>query len=204
MLNPIAQRLLASHYAEFFEPLNEPEFAEREDESHPCAGLTVMRMLCRRPDGQMMQVLATIGASAHRLPREQGGGEARNEYITFLPADWDMDDEKNQWILDMLGDLADYTAEAKRPLTYGHSVDMYGADPDFLPEDVNMSACALLSPFGSKKPELLTCRTGLLSRVSIIHMMPVTAVELMDGVDALKKRFWPESGEVRFLCARKR
>lgn len=204
MLNPIAKRLLASHYAEAFQPLNEPEFAEREDERHPCRGLAVMRMLCRRPDGQLMQVLGTIGASAHRLPRERDGGECRNEYVTFVPADWDLDDEKHQWILDMLGDLADYTAETKRPLTYGHSVDMYGSDRDYLPDDVNMTACMLMEPYDGRQPELLTCRTGLLSRVSIIHMMPVTAEELKDGYDALADRFYPESGEVRFLCARSR
>ena len=50
----------------------------------------------------------------------------------------------------------------------------------------------------------LACRTGLFSRVSIIHMMPVTASEMEMDDEALQRLFYPESGEVRFLCARKR
>lgn len=204
MLNPIARNLLMAHYEEVFQPLNEPEFAERDADGHPCEGLVVVRMLTRTPDGRMMQALATIGASQRALPREEGGGERRNEYVAFIPADWDLDDEKHQWIMDMLGDLADYTCEIDRPLTYGHRVDMYGAEPDFLPEDVNMSACVLLEPFDGKRPEVLTCRTGIFSRVSLIHMAPITAAEMEMDYDALADMHYPESGEVRFLCERKR
>ena len=204
MLNPIARNLLLAHYDEYFQPLNEPEYADRNDADHPCRGLMVVRMLTRTPDGRMMQTLATVGASQRALPREEGGGERRNEYVVFLPADWDLEDEKHRWIMDMLADLADYTCEADRPLTYGHRIDMYGEEPDFLPEDVNMTGCVLLEPFGGARPELLTCRTGLFSRVSIIHMMPVTAKEMELNDEALQRLFYPESGEVRFLCARKR
>ncbi|MBQ2952665.1 MAG: suppressor of fused domain protein [Clostridia bacterium] len=203
MLNRIAQRLLMAHYEEVFQPLNEPEFAERDSAGHPCAGLMVVRMLCRRPDGQLMQVLATIGASQHLLPRDPEGGEPRNEYVLFAPADWDLQDEKHQWLLDLLGDLADFTCQADHPLSYGHSIDMY-TDPTELPEDVNMTGCMLLQPFGGKRPEVLTCRTGLFSKVSIIHAMPVTAEELKMSEAELNERFYPASGEIRFLCARKR
>lgn len=204
MLNPIARNLLMAHYEEVFDPLNEPEFAERDSDGHPCAGLMVVRMLTRTPDGRMMQALATIGASQRRLPREEGGGECRNEYVAFLPADWDLDDEKHQWVMDMLGDLADYTCEVNRPLTYGHRIDMYGEEPDFLPEDVNMTGCILLEPFGGKRPEALSCRTGLFSRVSLIHMAPITAAEMEMDADDLRRQLYPDSGEVRFLCERRR
>ena len=202
MLNRFSQRLLMAHYEEVFQPLNEPEFAERDSEGHPCGGLLVVRMLCRRPDGQLMQVLATIGASQKRLPLDPEGGEARNEYVLFLPADWDLEDEQHRWTLDLLGDLADYTCECGAPLTYGHSISMYKDDPEALPEDVNMTCCVLLRPFGGARPEVLTCRTGLFSKVSIIHAMPVTAQEVETDPDALEKRFYPASGEVRFLCDR--
>lgn len=204
MLNPIARNLLMAHYDEHFQPLNEPEFAERDSDAHPCGGLLVVRMLSRTPDGRMMQALATIGASQRALPREKDGGERRNEYVTFVPADWDLEDEKHQWIMDMLGDLADYTCEVDRPLTYGHHVDMYGDDTQDMPADMNMTGCVLLEPFGGAKPELLTCRTGLFSKVSLIHMMPVTAQELKLGYEELTKQFYPESGEMRCLCERKR
>ena len=204
MLNPIARHLLMAHYDELFQPLNEPDFAERDSDAHPCRGLMVVRMLTRTPDGRMMQALATIGASQRALPRDRDGGERRNEYVVFLPADWDLDDEKHQWIMDMLGDLADYTCEVDRPLTYGHHVDMYGDEPDFLPEGVNMTGCVLLPPYGGRRPEALTCRTGLISRVSLIHMMPITADELQMDYEALLDRFYPADGETRFLCERNR
>ncbi len=81
---------------------------------------------------------------------------------------------------------------------------MYSDEPDALPEDVNMTGCVLLEPFGGKRPEMLSCRTGLFSRVSLIHMMPVTASELEEDVVELQRRFYPEDGSVCFLCARKR
>lgn len=204
MLNTFAKRRLARHYAEHFQPLNEPEYAERDDGSHSCRGLNVMRMLCRRPDGRLMQVLGTIGASQSRLPREKGGGEPRNEYVIFVPAEWDLDREEHQWVLNLLGDLADYTCDVKKPLTYGHRVDMYSDASELLPEDVNMTGCALLEPLGGKCPELHSCRTGLLSRVSILHVMPITADELQLEGEKLQEQFYPKSGEVKFLCARKR
>ena len=204
MLNPIARRLLMAHYDEIFQPLTEPEFAERDTDGHPCAGLMVVRMLTRTPDGRMMQALATIGASQHSLPREEGGGENRNEYVMFVPADWNLEEERNAWLLDMLGDLADYTCEADRALTYGHRIDMYRDDPEALPEDVNMTGCVLLEPFGGKRPELRCLRTGLLSKVSLIQAMPVTQEELKTDMADLLERFYPASGETRCLCARKR
>ena len=104
MLNPIARRLLMAHYDEIFQPLTEPEFAERDTDGHPCAGLMVVRMLTRTPDGRMMQALATIGASQHSLPREEGGGENRNEYVMFVPADWNLEEERNRGDHNLLAD----------------------------------------------------------------------------------------------------
>lgn len=202
MLNRFAQRLLMAHYEELFQPLNEPEFAERDSDAHPCGGLLVVRMLSRRPDGQLMQVLATIGASQRRLPHDPEGGEARNEYILFVPPDWNLEEEQHQWVMDMLGDLADYTCQTNRPLSYGHTLDMYGSDPDALPEGVNMTGCVLLKPFAGRRQEALTCRTGLFSRVSIIHAMPVTAQELTLDESALQEQFYPAGDAVRFLCER--
>ena len=208
MLNPIARNLLMAHYEEIFQPLNDPEFAERDSEAHRCAGLVVVRMLTHTPDGRLMQAVATIGASQRALPRDKrdpNSGEARNEYVIFVPADWDLDKEENQWVLDLLGDLADYTCgEVERPLTYGHRLDMYGGDPDALPEGVNMTGCILLEPFGGARPELRSLRTGLFSRVSLLHAMPITAAEMEMDEEALQERFYPASGEVRFLCAHSR
>ncbi len=204
MLSPFARNLLMAHYTEVFEPLNEPDFAERDGDAHPCAGLMVVRMLTRTPDGRLMQALATIGASQRVLPREEGGGESRNEYVVFVPAHWDLEKPENQWVMDMLGDLADYTCSTDRALTYGHCLDMYSQVPDFLPKDVHMTGCVLLEPFGGRRPEMLTCHTGQFRKVRILHMMPVTTGEMELDEATLTERFYPVSGETRFLCERSR
>lgn len=188
-----------------FQPLNDSPVASRRNTPPGCPDLSVMRMLSRRPDGQMMQVLATIGASEFRLPREKGVPANRNEYVTFLPANWDLDDPKHKWIMDMLADVSDFTAEVKEPFYYGHKLEMTdGSALHHAADDVNMAGVVLLAPLNDEREETITCRTGLFSRVNIIHMMPVTAQELTRKPTELIAQFYPESGEARYLCARSR
>lgn len=205
MLNPIARRLLEQHYMNLFQPLNDSPVAVRRNTPPGCPDLSVMRMLSRRPDGQLMQVLATIGASEFRLPREKGVPAKRNEYLTFIPADWDMDDPQHRWVLDMLADVSDFTAEVRKPFYYAHKLDMAnGTSLHYADKDVNMAGVVLLAPLNDEREQTITCRTGLFSRVNIIHMMPVTAQELTRKPAELIAQFYPESGEVRYLCARSR
>lgn len=205
MPNPLARNLLEQHYKKLFQPLGECTFTSRNNSRGGCPDLTVMRMLSRRADGQLMQVLATIGVSEFRLPREDGIPANRNEYVTFVPADWDMDDPKHRWVLDMLADLSDYTAENHVAIYYGHKVDMTDSDALYnADEDVSMAGVVLLAPLNDEREECITCRTGILSRVNIIHMMPVTGGELQQMPSELIRRFYPDSGEARYLCARKR
>lgn len=203
MLNPFAIKRLEQFYRQRFQPLNDCPVARRKNTPPGCPDLMVMRMLCQRPDGRLMQVLGTIGASEFRLPREEDVPARRNEYVTFLPADWDLDDPQHRWVMDMLADLSDYAADAKRPLYYGHKLDMrqthallHAAD------DMNMAGAVLLAPLSNSEP--MTCRTGLFTQVNIIHMMPITAAELDRKSIELVQQFYPETGEVRFLCARHR
>lgn len=205
MLNAIARTLLERHYAKVFQPLTDSPVTSRRNTPPGCPDLFVMRMLSQAPNGQLMQVLATIGASEFALPREKGIPANRNEYVTFVPADWDMDAPEHRWVLDMLADVSDFTADAREPFYYAHKLDMTEATaPCLTNEENNMAGVVLLAPLNDEREQTMTCRTGLFSRVNIIHMMPVTAAELKQTPAELIRNFYPESGELRFLCARKR
>ena len=205
MLNPIARQLLVQHYQRMFEPLNDCPVAVRTNTVPGYPELSLMRMLSRRPDGQLMQVLATIGASETKLPRREGIPGRRNEYVTFLPADWDLDDPKHRWIMDLLANAADFAAVEHADFYYGDRLDMRGsAAPSQTDPDVNMAGCMLLAPLNNEDEGFMTCRTGLFTRVNIIHIMPITAEELEGERAGLRERFYPDSGEPCYLCARSR
>lgn len=205
MLNPIALRLLSQHYMRMFEPLNDCPVAHRNNIVPGCPDIYLMRMLAQRPDGQLMQVLATLGASAARLPRRKGIPAQRNEYVTFLPADWDLDDPRHRWVMDMLADVSDFAARQHEDFYYADTLDLReGTAITHADKDVNMAACILLAPMNNEDEAFITCRTGLFSRVNIIHIMPITAEELKMKRADLRDRFYPDSGEACYLCARSR
>lgn len=205
MLSHTAQVLLKQHYQRMFEPLNDCPVAVRTNTAPGFPELQVMRMLARRPDGQLMQVLGTIGASVTKLPRREGVPCQRNEYVTFLPADWDLDDPKHKWVMDMLADASDFAAEQRVDFYYADRLDMReGTAPSHADADINMVGCMLLAPLNNEDEAFMTCRTGLFSRVNIVHVMPITAEELEADRAGLRERFYPESGEPRYLCARSR
>lgn len=193
------------HYLRMFEPLNDCLFAQRTNTAPGRPGLIVMRILTQRPDGQLMQVLATIGASATRLPRREGIPNRRNEYVTFLPANWDVEDPKHRWIIDMLADISDFTATEHADLYYADRLDMRkGSALRQVDEDVNMAGCMMLLPLDSEDDSFISCRTGLFTRVNIVHAMPITTDELEMARDGLRERFYPESGDPCYISARNR
>jgi len=205
MLSTLAKRLLEQHYVRIFEPLTDVTVSLRRNTPPGCPDLYVARMLSREPDGRLMQVLATIGASEFRLPREKGIPANRNEYVTFVPADWNMDDPHHRWVMDMLADISDFTAEVRSPFYYAHTLDMTESSSlSSAGADFNMAGAVLLAPLNNEDEQFMTCRTGLMSRVNIIHMMPVTAQELKQKPSELIRKFYPASGEMHFLCARSR
>lgn len=205
MLSPIAKQLLVQHYQRMFEPLNDCPVAVRTNTVPGYPELSLMRMLSRRPDGQLMQVLATIGASETKLPRREGIPGRRNEYITFLPADWDLEAPEHRWIMDLLADVADFAAEERTDFYYADRLDLrVGTALEHADDDVNMVGCMLLAPLNNEDEDFMTCRTGLFTRVNIIHIMPITAEELESERTGLRERFYPDSGEPCYLCARSR
>lgn len=209
-LNPIASRLLYRHYVEHIDPLDEPLIATRgaEDKSQP--HLEIVRMLATLPGIGLVQVIGTIGASARRLPKAAGAPARRFEFVTFVPAAWDLADAEHMWVLDLMANLADYACETIQPLSIGHTVDMNPGEGD-VPEDVTMAGAALLPPDVIRSEGFPLCRTGLFSQTAIIHMMPVTREEMRLSSEApdklrwLMQRFYPEGDQApAILCQRSR
>lgn len=161
------------------------------------------------------QVLATIGASEHAMRPKPHSLTDRNEYVTFVPADWDLNDEKYRWVLVLLQAVAQYPHEAKTMITYSHTMDFSVMMEELQSDDFNMCGAGLLFPQVCEDTNVLRCKTGLLETVTILHMMPLTNAE-MDAIIERRKQnkpdwsdmFYPEDDaayeKLPFLCARKR
>lgn len=161
------------------------------------------------------RVLATIGASDHAIrPRPQSLSD-RNEYVTFVPADWDLNAPEHRWVLTLLQEVAQFPHSESTMITYSHTLDLSAVMSDLQSEDFNMCGAGLLFPQVCQDTGVLRCKTGLLETVTILHMMPLTRDE-MDRI--IKRRalndpdwtdmFYPEDNAaydaLPFLCARKR
>ena len=161
------------------------------------------------------QVLATIGASDHAMRPKPHSLTDRNEYVTFVPSDWDLNDEKYRWVLTLLLVMAQYPREARTMLTYSHTLDFSGPMAEQQSDDFNMCGAGLLFPQVCKYTNILRCKTGLFEIVTILHMMPLTRAE-MDEIIVRREKgepdwsdmFYPEDdaayGKMPFLCACKR
>lgn len=161
------------------------------------------------------RVLATIGASDHAMRPKPHSLTDRNEYVTFVPADWDMNAPENRWVMPLLQDVAIYPVMARTMITYAHTLDYSGPMSDLQSDDFNMCGAGLLFPEVCEDTGVLRCKTGLMQTVTILHMMPLTRAE-MDAIIAKRRQgdpdwtemFYPEEeaafGQMPFLCARKR
>ncbi len=197
---------LYQHYLRFFGGYQEPTILHQivtpPDALH--VDIVVFPATKERP----YQVLATIGASEYAMKQAPGGLSNRNEYVTFVPADWDMNDKANHWLWVMLQSIASYPRESGMTISYGHDLDL-SADMENAPDGVNMIGAVLLFP-QAFPVEVLRCKTGLFSNVTILHMMPITRAEMdqqMQNPDFCTDRFYPndEPDEaLSFVCARSR
>ena len=161
------------------------------------------------------RVLATIGASDHAMRPKPDDLTDRNEYVTFIPADWDLGVPEHRWVLALLQDVAQYPFSAQTMITYAHTLDYSGPMADLQADDFNMCGAGLLFPEVCEDTGVLRCRTGLMETVTILHMMPLTRQE-MDAIIARRQQgnpewsdmFYPEDdaeySRLPFLCARKR
>lgn len=166
------------------------------------------------------RVLATIGASDHAMRPKPHDLSDRNEYVTFVPADWDLDAPEYRWIVNLLQMVAQYPHEAETMITYSHTLDMTAVMEELHSEDFNMCGAGLLFPQVCDDTNVLRCRTGFFETVTILHMMPLTRAEMdeinrrrqegviADGGPDWSDMFYPEDDEayacMPFLCARKR
>lgn len=166
------------------------------------------------------RVLATIGASDHAMRPRPHTLTDRNEYVTFVPADWDLQAPEHRWVLVLLEDVAQYPLSASTMITYSHTLDYSGPMADLQSDDFNMCGAGLLFPQVCEDTNVLRCKTSLLETVTILHMMPLTMAEMneinrrrkegnvADGGPDWSDMFYPEDDaeyeKLPFLCARKR
>ncbi len=197
---------LFDHYCRFFGSEPEPKiFHPRMPENEKGWHLDIV--LFAPTEERPYQVLATIGASDYAMKGRFADLSNRNEYVTFVPANWDLSDPKNRWVLHMLQVAAAYPREEQTVFTYGHDLDLSVIMEDY--PDTNMVGAVLLFP-EAYPVDILRCRTGLTSRATILHMMPVTRAELdeqMKDPEWCSDHFYPEddlSATPSFLCARQR
>lgn len=96
---------LYQHYVKYFNATEEPRIFHPHTEA---GQLHVDIVLIKPSEAFPFQVLATIGASDVRLKKDPRTISDRNEYVTFVPADWDMTAPENCWVLNLLGTTAHY------------------------------------------------------------------------------------------------
>lgn len=166
------------------------------------------------------RVLATIGASDYAMRPKPHSLTDRNEYVTFVPADWDLQSPEHRWVLMLLQEVAQFPHGQQTMITYSHTLDFSAPMADLQSDDFNMCGAGLLFPQVCEDTDVLRCRTGLLETVTILHMMPLTRAE-MDAIILRRKHgnpaegdhdwsdmFYPENDaeydKLPFLCARRR
>lgn len=203
---------LYQHYVKYFAAQEEPRIFHPQT---PEGELHVDIVLIKPSRPFPFQVLCTIGASDVRMKKDPRTISDRNEYVTFVPADWDMTAAKNRWVLNLLGAVAHYPLETGELITYSHTIDCSEMLEELQSDDFNMTAAGLLFPEVTASG-VLRCKTGLFENVTVLHLMPLTAVELNEinrrrenGTPDWTDMFYPEDGESwatshPYLCARKR
>ncbi|MBR6667552.1 MAG: suppressor of fused domain protein [Clostridia bacterium] len=204
---------LYQHYIKYFGAEKEPMIFHNVVDTPESLHIDVVHLA--PTEDRPFQVLATIGTSDHAMRPKPHSLSDRNEYITLLPADWDVNDEKYRWVLVLLQEVAQYPHEANTMLTYSHTLDFTIPMKELQSDDFNMCGAGLLFPQVCENTNILRCKTGLFENVTILHMMPLTRTE-MDEIIARREKgqpdwsdmFYPEDdaayGKLPFLCACKR
>lgn len=201
---------LQAHYLKYFGAEEEPKILHSlVDEP----GTLHIDMIYLRPTtSRPYQVLATIGASDYPMKPKPHSLTNRNEYVTFLPSDWDLSKPECHWIVPLLAMVSHYPHDARTMISYSHTMDCSSQMEDLQSDTFNMCGAGLLFPQICEDPNILRCKTGLFETVTILQMMPLTRAEMDEIIKRRKQRnpdwtdmFYPESGsDSRFLCACKR
>lgn len=204
---------LYRHYIKYFGTDKEPMIFHNVVDAPGALHVDVVRLAPTKD--RPYQVLATIGASDHAMRPKPHSLTNRNEYVAFVPADWDLNTPEHRWIVNLLQIVAQYPREATTMITYSHTLDLSAVMEELQSDDFNMCGAGLLFPQVCADTNILRCKTGLMETVTILHMMPLTRAE-MDAIISRRKEgapdwsdmFYPEDDatyeKLPFLCARKR
>ena len=183
---------LYQHYVKYFGADKEPMIFHSIVDNPGALHIDVVHLAPTKD--RPFQVLATIGASDYAMRPKPHSLTDRNEYVTFVPAEWDLNDEKYRWVLVLLQEVAQYPHEAKTMISYSHTLDFSGPMEEMQSDDFNMCGAGLLFPQVCEDTSILHCKTGLFETVTILHMMPLTCTE-MDRIIALRQLSNPASGD---------
>ena len=204
---------LYQHYLKYFGADKEPMIFHNLVDAPDALHVDVVHLTPTKD--RPFQVLATIGESDHAMRPKPHSLTDRNEYVTLLPADWDVNDEKYRWVLVLLQEVAQYPHEANTMLTYSHTLDFTSPMKELQSDNFNMCGAGLLFPQVCEDTNVLRCKTGLFETVTILHMMPLTRAEMDESIARREKgqpdwsdMFYPEDDAayetLPFLCSCKR
>ena len=194
---------ISKHYERFFGSDQEPIIFHEVETTD---GLHVDVALFAASSKFPHQVIATIGASDYKMPQNTPSLSPYNEYMMFLPADFDMKDEKNKWAVNFLMRVAKYPYTNKTTLSYCHTMELRGLEvtPDF-----NMTHAQIMFPEACESAEILRVKAGLFKTITFLQVMPITKNEweaiVKNGPEYLIDKIYPEDGSgTGFLIAAKR
>lgn len=149
--------------------------------------------------------LVTMGASDYKMPTVSNTVSQHNEYIMFVHADEDLENQEIVgWYFNKLVMIAAFAHDNQCHITYGHSFEWQNNDPDD-----EMIAAFIEFPQIIKTIEILRCKTGLLKNVACLQVVLLNKNELdllmKLGPQAFSEYLYPEDGgESHFLCEMKR
>ena len=149
--------------------------------------------------------LVTMGASDYTMPPVQHTISQHNEYIMFVSADENLDNQEiSVWYFNKLVMIASFAYYNKCHITYGHSFEWRNDD-----SDDEMIAAFIELPQIIGTVEILRCRIGLQKNVACLQVVLLNRDDLKKlmeiGPQAFSEYLYPEDGkEQHFLCERHR
>lgn len=154
--------------------------------------------------------LVTMGASDYRMPPAKPTFSRYNEYIMLVDADEDLNDRETAlWYYRKLMMVANYPAQTKTHITYGHSLEWEPEEvfPGQTEQD-EMIGAFLELPGVIENNGILYCKLGIFKKVACLQVVLLNRAEvdtlLKIGGQQFSEYLCPEEGRPHFLSERRR
>lgn len=147
--------------------------------------------------------LVTAGASDYKMNAPKGALGNRNEYMMFIDASEDMDDQETaNWYFAQLMEVALYPKSFNCFITYGHSIEWPAEDGE------EMVGAYLEMPQVIDDVGVLRCKLGMLKAAVCLQVVLLNRAEVDRLVAIGPEQFscflYPDDGDRHFICERKR